>query len=169
MGVQGQSLLEKAMVKNRLAMLLILVVLIASYWREVVFLQLNALIDNEDWNYSNTAAFDIFRQQPKKTLLQLKWLLTSIFSFLIGGSTFLVIKLMTFNNWIKRMINVIFAMLTILVGILGSLYLFTTKKELFYPPLRMIMGLFQTPLLLIIFGIIIYAINHLSELQNPKN
>lgn len=157
------------MVKKYSPLLLIVVVFIASYWREVVFLQINALIKNEVWNYSNTLPFALLKTQSKEALLRLKWILTIIFSISIGGSTYLYIQTTTTYLWMTRLVNIVFASLMGAVGIVGCLYFFTTYKELFYPGLRILIGLFQTPLLLIILGIITYAVNKLSKLQNPKN
>lgn len=156
------------MVKKYAPFLLIVVVFIASYWREVVFLQINALIKNEVWNYSNTLPFELLKMQSKEALLKLKWILTIIFSISIGGSTYLYIQTITTYSWMTRLVNIIFASLMGAVGIAGSLHFFTAYKELFYPSLRILIGLFQTPLLLIILGIITYAVNKLSKLHNPK-
>ncbi len=152
-----------------MAFLLIALVLIASYWREVIFLQINALLQHEPWNYSNTLPVAFLQNQPKETLLQLKWVLTGLFSVAIGGSTWICIQLMTELLWLKKLLNYVFALLLLWAGIMGSFYIFTPNKELFYPLLRISIGLFQTPLLLTIFGIILYAINNLSKLHNLKN
>lgn len=157
------------MVRKHLLLLLIVLVLAASYLREVVFLQINSLIKNEVWNYSNMLPFEFLKNQSKETLLNYKWLFTILFSISIGGSTYISIKMMTTYLWMNRIVNIIFASLIGAVGILASLFFFTFRKELFYPLLRTLIGLFQTPLLLIILGIITYAVNNLSKLQNPKN
>lgn len=157
------------MVKKYAPFLLIVVVFIASYWREVVFLQINALIKNEDWNYSNTVPFELLKTQSKEALLRLKWILMITFSICIGGSTYLYIQTITTYSWMTSLVNIIFASLMGAVGIVGCLHFFTAYKELFYPSLRILIGLFQTPLLLIILGIITYSVNKLSKLQNPKN
>jgi hypothetical protein len=157
------------MVKRHLPLLLIAIVLLASYWREVLFLQINALLHQETWNYSNTLPLDVLKNQTTQELLLLKWLLTLVFSIIIGGCTYLTILHNCRSEWLKKIINYGWAFLIGVTLLLGLLYLFTPFDELLYPQLRRLMGLFQTPTLLIILGIITHTVNSLSKLHNPKN
>ena len=157
------------MVKPKRAYLLIALVFFAAYWREVLFLQINALLMEEQWNYANTLPLATLSDLTNTQLYQLKWLMTLFFAALIGGCSLWTIRLLSKQDWFKKMVTILYS---ILIGlsllIVGLLYL-TDNQALFYPFLRQLIGLFQTPLLLIILGITTYAINHLSELQNPKN
>ena len=156
------------MVKPKRAYLLIALVFFAAYWREVLFLQINALLMEEQWNYANTLPLATLSDLTNTQLYQLKWLMTLFFAALIGGCSLWTIRLLCKKGWLKKVITILYSILVGLSLLLGCILYLTDNHELFYPLLRQLIGLFQTPLLLIILGITTYAINHLSELQNPK-
>ncbi len=146
----------------------VLTILFLSYWREIIFLQINATLKAEPWNYANTPTPEFILQLTASELIRLKWGLTIIFSCFISGLTIWLCKQLTSLTWLKRLIMAVYGIILLGILTLGLSLFFSADTELFYGPLRKLIGLLQGPILLLVLGIITYTANTLSKLQNPK-
>lgn len=137
--------------------LLILVILAAGYGREIVFVKTNALIQQIDARYS------IEGDWSRSSLMTFKWVMTFMFSgFYLGISMALVWLLFKSKTFVQ--ITVLFYAIFFLISLLffGSGYLFT-DPETAYSMSRSIMGMVQSPVMIMLLIPAFYFARRISQ------
>ncbi len=131
--------------------LFLLLVFGLTFLREILFLDINSVINNQDYNntYSYFFHLKLIRLNSSE-IIRLKWVLTFLFSITISGLSILVIYL-----WFKNSKNVKYAIFfflfvyTSFVGVGFFLWYLNGLNE-YYFVLRKITGFIQSPLPLMI-------------------
>jgi len=154
------------MIKTRYITFLLLFILtfIVSYFRDTLFILLNAAINHDDNNYANSAVPDFFKQSSK-TLLTLKWILSIAFSFVSMLLTVVAIHLFFKRKSYNQLIlffYVLLGVLTLLCNVLLHYY----KNEAFFDFLILPETVLRSPLILPL-AFCIFIIHNRSH-QHPQ-
>lgn len=141
----------------------LLLLSIASYFREMLFLGVNEIINNDfDYNpYSYQPNF--LKAKSLGYLIKVKFSMTAGFSILFAVLTILGLRISFSSKFPSK-----FAMFTYLfLFILGGLIAVITKLlggfDIFYPFLRELIGYIHNPLIFILISVAILATNSLKD------
>lgn len=163
-----KKLIQKTPFRLFLFVVLIFLLFFLSYVREVLFLQINALISDSTNNYSNVNPHEFLKLYKSQELINLKWILTGLFSIVFFGLTYLLIFL-SFNNKIFTRLFFYFSIFVSLFSIVIT-FIFTAAHafKTIYPLLRKIIGFIHSPALFIIFFIIFYSLKSTQTMKISK-
>lgn len=144
---------------------IIILLLIAAGWlRDKIFIRINYQIDalkNGESPYPYTGLFSFVNSTSVTTLLRYKWLYTAVFVVLHWLMAWLMVSLLFRDAWNFKLVHVAYAAL---VSIAGLVYILcfpwsgpvTEKGYLFA---RSLLGAAQSPLLVMLIGIVCYLRN----------
>lgn len=131
----------------------VIMLFVSSYYREVLFKSVNAIIKGEDFFYAKTMSLPLIQNWTSSELLKLKYGMTLGFTIL-----FILISSFGLKLSLKARFPYLFALFTYLIitviAVLIILYgiLFSSFSEV-YPFLRMLIGWIHNPLLFLMISI----------------
>jgi hypothetical protein len=145
-----------------IAILGVVLILTLTYFRENLLLEVNALLNGDQFDRSSAYwFFDFFKEMGQSNLIRWKWGLTASFSIAITvltiGSLFLWFKSLELIKFISMLYLLLFGLMTVvaLVGFLLNAF------QSVYPLLRKALGLVQSPIPFFVF--------YLLSVQKNKN
>ena len=144
--------------KKVIWILFLFLLFLLSYFREVTFIGINALIEGVEYNYANTQLPAYFSTLSHAQLTTHKWILTALFSLVF-------IALSTIGIYLgigkKRAVWILTIYLTILAVacLILMVGLFILNFKTIYPFLRILVGVIHSPLLYLLISISSYAIS----------
>lgn len=138
--------------RNFIWLLFLILLFVSSYYREVWFRSINALIGGEDFFYAKTTELPFLKSWASQELYRLKYVLTIAFSLLFMLLTTLGLK-WSFTRKLPFQISLgLYALLIIVAGISLVIALILGQFSDFYPFLRTLVGVIHNPLLFIILS-----------------
>ncbi len=156
------------MKKKILWLVFLLLLFISSYYREVLFRSINALIGGEVFFYAKTMELPVFSNWSIPELLRLKYLLTLGFSMLFILLSLFGLKL-SFQAktpfYIASVLYLLLVLFSLLVGLIGVTLL---NFETVYPLLRKIIGFIHSPLLYLLVSVSFIAVQSFAD-STKKN
>lgn len=130
----------------------LILLFVSSYFREVWFRSINALIDGEDFFYAKTTELPFLKSWASHELYRLKYVLTIAFSLLFMLLTAFGLK-WSFTSKLPFQISLgLYALLILIAGISLVIALILDQFSDFYPFLRTLVGIIHNPLLFIILS-----------------
>lgn len=143
--------------KNIICILLFLLIGILMLLRENIFLEINAILNQDEYNKAYFYFFETqFQKMDTSQLILWKWVLTVGFIVAVSGITLVVIYFWFRDvNFLKTSLWVYGFLFTVLV-ILFSIFKLTNTFEQNYFILRKLIGVMHSPLLLFIFFTLFY-------------
>ena len=121
-------------------LLFLILLFVGSYYREVLFRSVNALIAGENFFYAKTMHLPFLEEWSKGELVKLKYGMTVGFSFFFMGLSILGLKLSFHEKWPYYLLSTIYLLLIVvaaLIIIVGVVFLSFSEV---YPILRMFIG-----------------------------
>lgn len=129
------------------------VIIFLGYYRDFVFKNINALIQSNELNidFSMPPSLSIFNNFEYTNLIKIKWLLTIICSAFYLIISIISIKILFENKkYIHIAIGVYIALTLVSAIFMTTGYLFPTLSKNMYSFSRYLMGMAQSPLILMI-------------------
>ena len=133
--------------------LIISALLFFGYSRDLIFKSINKILQSSDHHTIDTLPrfLQFLENYDHTTLLNIKWLLTILFSLIYLAITIIAIQLL-FKN--KKYIRIIFTVYIVIILIsalfIGLGLLFKNTSETMYEFARYLMGIAQSPIVLMI-------------------
>lgn len=124
-----------------------------GYYRDFVFIDINARLKALDHNiaYTLSPSLQFLENYTYNTLLNFKWLLTLLFSAAYLALTILTIQLIFKNKKHNHIILIVYAGLTLISMLfIGTGLLFEKTSGTMYEIARYLMGMAQSPIILMI-------------------
>jgi hypothetical protein len=148
----------------------VILLFVSSYYREVLFKSVNAIIKGEEFFYAKTMALPLIENWTSPELLWLKYGMTLGFTILFIFITSVGLKLSLKGRFPYLFALFTYLIITIVAGLI-ILYgiLFSSFSEV-YPLLRLFIGWIHNPLLYLMISIgaiAYYTINSMEE-ENIK-
>ena len=141
---------------------------ISSYYREVLFRSINAIIDGDAFFYAKTMELPLFQDWTVSELVRFKYVLTIGFSVVFMLFSLVGLKT-TFKArtplYIAIAIYLILILLSIVIGIVGFSFI---NFETVYPYLRKIIGFIHSPLLFLFVSVSFIGVQSFSD-STKKN
>ncbi len=142
----------------------VILILIFTYFRENLLLEINALLSGELFDRSYFYwFFDFFKDMDQPNLVRWKWGVTAFFSLMITlltiGSLYCWFGAFQMIKFISKLYLLLFGVLTI-VAVVGFIF---NSFATVYPLLRKVLGLVQSPIPFFGFYLLIYKINNQKE------
>ena len=138
----------------------VLLLLLCTYFRENLLLEINALINGEEISRAYSYWFaDYFMTVPKSELTKWKWGVTIVFSLFMS-----VLTIISLHSWFKsilysKLLVSLYLCLFMFVSILGGIsYIFNFFDNIYFV-LRLILGLVQSPLPFFVFFALFYLLS----------
>ncbi len=143
--------------RNIICFALFLMVCFLMLLRENIFLEINAILNQDEYNKAYFYFFEnVFQKMSHHQLILWKWVLTVGFIVAVSGITLVVIYLWFRDvNFLKTSLWV-YGFLFIVLVILFSIFKLTNTFEQNYFILRKLIGVMHSPLLLFIFFTLFY-------------
>ena len=138
--------------RNFIWLLFLILLFVSSYYREVLFRSINAIIDGEDFFYAKTTELPFLKNWTASELNRLKYILTIGFSVLFVLLTTFGLKWSFKSNLAFQISLGLYAIVVLVAGISLLIALITNQFNDFYPFLRTLVGLIHNPLLFIILS-----------------
>jgi hypothetical protein len=138
----------------------VLLILILTYFRENLLLEINALVSGVQFDRSSAYwFFDFFKEMGPSILMRWKWGLTVFFSILITlltiGSLYSWFGAIEMVKFLSKLYLLLFGGITIIA--LGGFLL--NSFHTVYPGLRKILALVQSPIPFFLFYLFFYQKN----------
>lgn len=144
----------KNSVKKYLLLLLILcIILFLGYYRDFVFVTINAILQAKDYEaqYTPPASLQFLDQFPYGTLMNLKWLLTLLFSIVYLLVALVTLRVLFNKKRYNRITIGVYAVVMLISGMfMLTGYLFQGSSAKMYEFSRYLMGMAQSPVILMI-------------------
>lgn len=137
-------------------LLFLFVLLLVSYLREITFLSVNAYLDGETTFYAKTTEIQWIKKFDKQQLLNLKYILTFLFTGFFMLFTSIGLKLSFRNKLGYKLALLIYSLTIALVVCLVLASLFLSFNTI-YPLLRELMHAIHSPILFILLSIVGYS------------
>jgi hypothetical protein len=151
-------------IKRRISWIsMLLALFILSYWREVLFMSINAIIEGETFFYAKTTNFSFLRDIKPAKLIVYKYFLTIALTVAFFTLTFLGTTYGFKNRLAKKLTILFYLVIFILVLILLFLSLLFQQHQTFYPYLRILVGWIHSPLIFLFISIVVYSTNTLNN------
>lgn len=132
--------------------LFLLVLALVSYYREVVFISINAVIAGSDNFYAKTSRIDLFVGKSPKTLVNYKYIMTIGFTALFAVVTTTGLRL-SFKNKLPFYLAIVLYCLSALFAIAVLVYSAVTNSfDSVYSLLRLMIEYLHNPLVYIILS-----------------
>ena len=133
-------------------------IFIVGYYRELFFLVINSVIENSPYvyNVSYVKVPDLLYQLSNSFLINIKWGLTFLFSFTLMCLAIFCVKLFFNSKKNSKLIVIIYLSICFLAVLLYLIGLLFNVLPIIYPISRYLIGLPQSPLLVLLVFSIIY-------------
>jgi hypothetical protein len=128
-------------------------ILILGYYRDFVFKSVNALIQSYELNkvYSTPPSLSFFENFDYYALIKIKWILTLLFSLFYLAVSIISIKILfENNNYLRITIGVYIALALVSAIFMTTGYFFPGISHNMYSFSRYLMGMAQSPIVLMI-------------------
>jgi hypothetical protein len=139
--------------KYILLLLIVCILLLLGYFRDFVFKTINALLQAKQYDalFTSPPTLQFLDGYSARELIKLKWVLTLLFTFVYWGITLFTIKIVFDKKKFNRLTNGVYIVVLLLSGLLMLLgYAFNGLAEHMYEPSRYLMGIAQSPVILMI-------------------
>lgn len=143
--------------------LALIALFVLSYWREVVFRSVNAIIEGSTTFYAKTTHLPILMNYSPTELNQLKYGLTVGFTLIFMLITYYGIQKGFKSALGKTMIQFIYGFCIATAILLMLFALFLNQFQTFYPYLRILVGWIHSPLIFLFSSIVVYSTNALNK------
>lgn len=130
-----------------------------SYTREILFLGINEIIDQNFEPNPYSIQPEFFRNQSASTLIRIKFILTALFSLLFAFITILGLKLSFIRKFPFQLAIIIYSFVFLLSGVIGVTATGFGNFQEVYPFLRGIIDYLHNPLIFIILSSAVLATN----------
>jgi hypothetical protein len=145
--------MKRSAKKYILLLAIVCVLLLLGYYRDFVFKTINALLQAKDYDAVFTAppTLQFLDHYSAAGLIKLKWALTLLFTLVYLGLTLFTIRIVFDEQKYSRLTIGVYIVIMLLSGILMLMgYAFDGLAERMYEPARYLMGLAQSPVILMI-------------------
>lgn len=160
MDTANQNLQMDSKIKRRIVWWgCLLLLFILSYWREVGFRSINAIISGETIFYAKTTYFPVLLKLSEAELIKLKYILTIVLSLIFIAITIGGIKWGLKDKLGVTLVMIVYSGTVILALVLVALALFFTNFQTVYPYLRILTGWIHNPLIFLFISIIVHSSN----------
>lgn len=149
---------------------IILSLLAAGYYRDFVFKSINALLQAWDHNidYYLPSSLRFLENYEYETIVNLKWLLTLLFSIVYLAIALITIRFTFKNRYFLKLTTVIYVVIIIVSGLfIFSGLIFSRASEKAYEFARYFMGMAQSPVILMIL-IPLFKISEKEKARDPQ-
>jgi hypothetical protein len=139
--------------KHILLLLIVCILLTLGYYRDFVFKTINALLQAKEYDavFTSPPALQFLDHYSAGGLIKLKWTLTLLFTVVYWGITLFTINIVFDKKKYNRLTSGVYIVILLLSGTLMLLgYAFHGLAEGMYEPARYLMGLAQSPVILMI-------------------
>lgn len=155
----------KPTVKKILTLLSFILLFIIGYIRESIFLVINSVLNKYPFPYnpSYIPPPEYLYSLTTQELINLKWVFTIAFSLLYMLFSWLIIYFFFQSKKFTKIVLYIYTILiaiTILIICIGLLF---DCFDLLYIPSRFIVGIIQSPLLVIVLFTLFYLLNNYNK------
>lgn len=143
----------KSLKKYILLALIISLLLFFGYYRDFVFKNINGLLKAWDYNltYNLPPSLQFFENYDYDTLLNIKWLLTLLFSLIYLLIALKTIRLLFENKKYTRItLAAYIAVITVSALFIATGLIFKSTSETMYEFARYLMGMAQSPVILMV-------------------
>ena len=138
--------------KKLLWFLFLLLLAILSYYREVLFVSINAVISGDQFFWAKTSQIDFFLTKSSATLVRYKYIMTVGFTVLFALFTIVGLRV-SFKSPIPYSLAIITYGLCGIVAVVVLLYALATNSfESVYSFLRLIIEYLHNPLIYLILS-----------------
>lgn len=152
--------------KRKLIWLIFLLVLfVSSYYREVLFRSINALMDGQDFFYAKTTALPFLQDWTIGELNQLKYLLTIFFSFWFMSISLLGLRYAFTSKLAYWLLASIYLFMILISIVTISIGIFFLDFQSVYPFLRKLIGVIHNPLPYLFISIGVYGYNQIQKIK----
>jgi hypothetical protein len=150
-----------------LVIFLLFLIVFAGFLRDYLFKSINALLRAWDYDqdYFLPAPLSFLENYEYDTLVNMKWMLTFLFSFIYLFISIASLKMVFGDHRYRRLCIYTYAAVMLLSGIFIGCGMLFSKPEKMYEFARYLMGMAQSPLVLMI---LIPALK-LSEKEKNKS
>lgn len=132
---------------------------ILSYWREVGFRSINAIIAGETLFYAKTTHLHILREFTTDELFKLKYVLTISLTILFAFLTLIGAR-WGLSNRLGLILAIILYICTLVLGIVITCWgIFFSDFQTVYLYLRILIGWIHNPLIFLFISIIVHSSN----------
>ena len=132
--------------------LFLLILTILSYYREVLFMSINAVIADTEFFYAKTTQIDFFLNKSPKALVKYKYIMTIGFTIIFAAFSIIGLRV-SFKSTIPYSLAIITYGLFGIVAVVVLLYALATNSfESVYSFLRMIIEYLHNPLIYLILS-----------------
>ena len=145
--------------------LALIALFVLSYWREVVFRSVNAIMEGATTFYAKTTYLPFLMEYSPSELNQLKYGLTVGFTLIFILITYFGIKKGFQDSLGKTMVQFIYGFCIILAILLMLFALFLNQFPTFYPYLRILVEWIHSPLIFLFSSIVVYSTNALNKIN----
>jgi hypothetical protein len=144
--------------------LIISLLLVLGFYRDFVFKSLNTLLHawDAEVDYYIPPSLSFFENYEYDTIVNIKWLLTFIFSLAYLGIALLTVKFYFNKKRFIRITIVVYAGIIAISGIMILSGMITGNSDKMYEFARYFMGMAQSPLILMI----LFPVFKLTEKEN---
>ena len=142
--------------------LFLLVLFISSYYREVLFRSINAIIKGEDFFYAKTMAVPYLFDWTTAELTRLKYLLTVSFTLWFSLFSLLGLRL-SFGEPTAYFILLGLYFAIGLIAFVSIVPMYFIGFEAIYPILRALIGAIHNPVPFMLISIGVYALRKINQ------
>ena len=135
----------------------LLLLFISSYYRELWFRSINAIIDGEEHFYAKTTSLPFLMDWSKAELIKLKYGLTIGFSLLFMGLSLFGIKKTFTARFPLYLLLTYYALISLVAAVTLLFGLAFTSFQEVYPFLRKLIGFVHSPLPYLMLSAGVYA------------
>lgn len=146
----------------------LLLLFVISYYRELIFPSINALIRGDEFFYSKTTSLPFLQDWSPAELVRLKYFLTLFFTIIFMVLTSFGLKTSFKENTAFTISIAIYALLILLGALIAMIGLPLSGFAKTYPYLRMIIGWIHSPLLYLFITIGVLAYDQLSPKKSSS-
>jgi hypothetical protein len=145
--------MKRSTKQSILLLLIVCVLLLLGYYRDFVFKTINAVLQAKEYDalFTSPPTLQFLDHYSAGGLMKLKWALTLLFTLVYLGITLFTIKIVFDKRKYNRLTIGVYIVIMLLSGILMLMgYAFDGLAERMYEPARYLMGLAQSPVILMI-------------------
>lgn len=155
----------KQYLRKILTLLFFIFLFIIGYIRESIFLVINSVLNHYPFPYNPsyipppTYLYSLTTQE----LINLKWVFTITFSLLYLFFSWLIIYLFFQSKKFTKIVLYIYIILITITSLIIGIGLLFNCFDLLYTPSRFIVGIIQSPLLVIILFTLFFLLNNYNK------
>jgi hypothetical protein len=145
--------MKRSQKKYILVLLIVCTLLLLGYYRDFVFRTINTVIQAKEYDaaFTSPPTLQFLDQYTYEGLIKLKWTLTLLFTLVYLGITLFTVKIVFDKKKYNRITIGVYAVIMLLSGLLMLTgYVFNSLLETMYELSRNLMGLAQSPIILMI-------------------